>query len=169
MPICVHLSNGWIGFLIIHMITITLSDPESAKARAALAQYYTELADAFAGGFDVTQSRDPDADALRPPKGGFFLALHMDRPVGCVALKGGGMFGEIKRLWVCPAVRGQGLARRLMEAAEAHAREMGVNCLRLDTNRALPDAISMYRRWGWAEIDRFNDDPYAHVFFEKQL
>ena len=61
------------------------------------------------------------------------------------------------------------LARRLMDQAETGARALGLTTLRLDTNRALPEAIAMYHRLGWTEIDRFNDDPYAQVFFEKRL
>ena len=41
--------------------------------------------------------------------------------------------------------------------------------LRLDTNSALPEAVAMYRKAGWTEIPRFNDDPYPDVFFEKGL
>ena len=41
--------------------------------------------------------------------------------------------------------------------------------LRLDTNTALPEALALYRRLGWSEIDRFNDDPYPDAFFEKHL
>ena len=67
------------------------------------------------------------------------------------------------------AQRGSGLAKRLMERAEEVARELGIEVLRLDTNSALSDAIAMYRHWGWREIPRFNDDPYAEVFFEKSI
>jgi len=91
-------------------------------------------------------------------------------PVACVALKGdGGPVAEIKRMWVHPDYRGSGLARRLIGAAEDAARALGVNTLRLDTNRALDRAAAAYRSWGWREIARFNDDPYAHLFFEKRL
>ena len=41
--------------------------------------------------------------------------------------------------------------------------------LRLDTNSALPEAVAMYRKAGWTEIPRFNDDPYPDAFFEKHL
>ena len=76
---------------------------------------------------------------------------------------------EIKRLWVSPAARGLGLARRLMAANREVARELSVKVLRLDTNRALPEAARLYRASGWTEIDRFSDDPYADYFFEKRL
>ena len=39
----------------------------------------------------------------------------------------------------------------------------------LDTNRALSPAIAMYRAAGYADIDRYNDNPYADFWFEKEL
>ena len=41
--------------------------------------------------------------------------------------------------------------------------------MQLDTNRTLVEAIAMYRRLGYVEIDAFNDEPYAHHWFEKRL
>ena len=117
----------------------------------------------------MARSRDPDAAAMQPPLGAFLLATSLDRPVGCVGLKGGPDHAEIKRLWIAPAARGQGLARRLMQAAEDQARALGIALLRLDTHRALTEAIALYRATGWTEIDRFNDDPYPDFFFEKAL
>ena len=152
-----------------HM-TITEVDPTSAAARACLAAYYAELAGRFAGGFDVTLSCDPEATAMVRPRGAFLIAVADGLPVGCVGLKGsGGPVAEIKRLWIDPAARGLGRAKRLMQAAETAARDHGVRTLRLDTNSALPEALALYRRSGWVEIDRFNDDPYPDHFFEKAL
>lgn len=56
-----------------------------------------------------------------------------------------------------------------MDAAEHAARELGIAVLRLDTNSALAEAGQLYRRTGWTEIPRFNDDPYPDLFFEKHL
>ena len=150
-------------------IAIQPADPQSDDAKACLSRYYDELAAAFDTGFDVNLSRDPDADALRPPFGAFFVAYHRGTPVGCVGLKGGPDYAEIKRLWVDPETRGLGIARALMDAAEITAVDYAIPLLRLDTNSALPAAIAMYRKWGWREIPRFNDDPYAELFFEKAL
>ena len=151
-------------------IAIEQADPRSAPARDCLQAYYDELARRFASGFDVSLSRDPDADDMLPPRGAFLLAWSDGLPVGCVGLKNGGAQpAEVKRLWVAPAARGLGLARRLMDAVEDAARAIGLPLLRLDTNSALPEAIALYRRTGWTEIPRFNDDPYPDVFFEKRL
>ena len=145
-------------------------DPRSDEARYCLGEYYAELARRFKQGFDVKLSRDPDAKDMVRPRGSFIVAMSDGLPIGCVGLKGnGGEIAEIKRLWVAPSARGLGLGRRLMDAAEAAARELGIAVLRLDTNSALPEAGQLYRRTGWTEIPRFNDDPYPDLFFEKRL
>ncbi|MGY3648885.1 hypothetical protein ACVWW2_004176 [Bradyrhizobium sp. LM4.3] len=56
-----------------------------------------------------------------------------------------------------------------MDTAEDAARGLGIRLLRLDTNSALAEAGQLYRRSGWSEIPRFNDDPYPDLFFEKRL
>lgn len=54
-----------------------------------------------------------------------------------------------------------------MTTAEDAARALGITTLRLDTNSTLFEAVGLYRAMGWAEIDRFNDDPYPDLFFER--
>ncbi|GLR88591.1 bifunctional helix-turn-helix transcriptional regulator/GNAT family N-acetyltransferase [Bradyrhizobium iriomotense] len=150
--------------------TLTDMNPRSDEARYCLGEYYAELARRFKQGFDVKLSRDPDAKDMVRPRGTFIVAMSDTLPIGCVGLKGTDHgYAEIKRLWVCPSARGLGLGRRLMEASENAARELGITVLRLDTNSALPEAGQLYRRTGWSEIPRFNDDPYPDLFFEKRL
>ena len=72
-------------------------------------------------------------------------------------------------MWIAPGARGLGVGRRLLQELERHAREAGVTVLRLETNRALTEAIALYRRSGYREVDAFNDEPYAHHWFEKRL
>ena len=104
------------------------------------------------------------------PRGTFLVAISDGLPIGCVGLKGdGGRSAEVKRLWVAPSARGLGLGRRLMESVESAARDLAIKILRLDTNSALPEAGQLYRSSNWVEIDRFNDDPYPDLFFEKRL
>jgi GNAT superfamily N-acetyltransferase len=151
-------------------IMIRHEDPDSADALACLEQYYAVLRQTFEEPFEVSRSLDPDCDALRLPLGAFLVARRAGSLLGCCGLKGDGSgTGEIKRLWVADAARGQGLARRLMDEAEARARDLGMTRLRLDTNRSLTAAIAMYHRLGWTEIPAFNTEPYAHHWFEKRL
>lgn len=151
-------------------VEIQEADPRDEAARYCLDAYYAELSRRFEQGFEVSRSRNPAAGQMVRPHGAFLVALSDGLPVGCVGLKGvGDGVAEIKRLWVAPSARGLGLSRRLMQRAEDVARELSIATLRLDTNRALPEAKQLYLKTGWQEIERFNDDPYADSFFEKQL
>ena len=149
-------------------VRIIQADPRSDDALYCLGEYYSELARRFERGFDVSLSRDPEAEAMKPPKGAFLMAMSDGLPLGCVGLKGGAEYGEVKRLWIAPAARRMGLSRAMMDAVEAEARALGLPLLRLDTNSALPEAVALYRATGWTEIPRYNDDPYPDVFFEKR-
>ncbi|KAA8606170.1 PadR family transcriptional regulator [Salipiger aestuarii] len=149
---------------------IVETPPTDPRAIACLTAYYDELAQRLATGFDVSLSADPEAQDMTPPRGAFLLALSDGMPIGCVGLKATDKgYAEVKRLWTAPAARGMGLAKRLMDQLEARARTLGITRLRLDSNSALLEAIAMYRKAGWTEIDRFNDDPYPDHFFEKAL
>ena len=68
-----------------------------------------------------------------------------------------------------PQRPGLGLGRRLLAELEAHAAARGVRTLRLETNRTLGEAITLYRTAGYREVAPFNDEPYAHHWFEKTL
>jgi GNAT superfamily N-acetyltransferase len=72
-------------------------------------------------------------------------------------------------MWVAPSVRGLGFARRMLAALEQQARALGFTTLRLETNRALTEAIRLYQSAGYVEVPPFNDEPYAHHWFEKPL
>ena len=107
---------------------------------------------------------------IAPPDGSFFIARLDGRPVGCGALlRVDAAIGEIKRLWTHPSARGIGVARRIIATIETAARRAGVAALRLDTNRALKEAQALYRGCGYVEVAAFNDEPYAHHWFEKSL
>ncbi len=151
-------------------IELVQTDPRAPDSLQCLQAYYDELAARFERGFDVSLSRDPEAANMLPPLGAFFVAMSDGLPLGCGGLKGDGSeVAEVKRLWIDPCARGTGLAQRFMAEIENAARALGITTLRLDTNSALPEAAKLYRKLGWAEIDRFNDDPYPDLFFEKVL
>ena len=82
-------------------IAIEEMDPKSDEARCCLGEYYTELARRFESGFDVSLSRNPEADDMIRPHGAFLVAMSDGLAIGCVGLKGtGSEIAEIKRLWV---------------------------------------------------------------------
>jgi GNAT superfamily N-acetyltransferase len=146
-------------------ISIAPTDPASTAAQGCLAAYFAELDARFPSGFDPGPPADP-AD-YRPPRGLFLCATDGRQTLGCVALNIAGH--EVKRLWVAPAARGLGLGPRLMAAVEDHARSLGLSRLRLDTHASLAGAIAMYHRLGWSRVPRYNDNPYAQVWFGKDL
>ena len=134
-----------------------------------MAAYFAELA-VRDDRFDPAASLPATDEDLRSPAGLLLIARRGDDAVGCAALKfHGGAPAEVKRMWVSESVRGLGLGRRLLDEAERHARDAGVRTLRLETNRTLVEAISLYRRSGFMEVPAFNDEPFAHHWFEKKL
>jgi GNAT superfamily N-acetyltransferase len=150
--------------------TITIVDADSALARSAMAKYFTELAQRFPDGFEPGDALDEAALSFNPPGGVFVIAQWEDQAVGC----GAAQFldadtAEIKRMWVSPGWRGRGLGQGLLTFLEREARQAGCGRVVLDTNGALSEAINMYRSRGYVEIERYNDNPYAHHWFAKDV
>ena len=151
-------------------IVTGVRDPRDPDARRCLRAYVEELSGRFDSGFDPALSISAADHEMTPPAGLFLVATLHGEPAGCGALKfHPGAPAEIKRMWVAPAVRGLGLGRRLLAELEAQAAAHDVRVLRLETNRTLTEAISLYRAAGYREVPAFNDEPYAHHWFEKGL
>ncbi|KAA6222799.1 MarR family transcriptional regulator [Streptomyces albofaciens JCM 4342] len=151
-------------------VTLDAVDPAHPDARHCLTAYAAEMRECFETGFDPARSLLPDAGELRPPNGLFLVARLHGAPVGCAGLKlPPGAPAEVKRMWVAPEARRLGLGRRLLGELEARAAQHGRGLLRLDTNKALSGAIDLYRSYGFAEVPAFNDEPYAHHWFEKRV
>jgi DNA-binding MarR family transcriptional regulator len=149
---------------------VTVVDPAQPDAQACLDAYVADLGLLFDEGFDPARSISADVGELRPPAGLFLVARLRGDAVGCGALKFHGTGpAEVKRMWVAESARGLGLGRRLLAELERHAAANGVRTLRLETNRNLTAAISLYRSAGFVEVDAFNDEPYADHWFEKHL
>jgi DNA-binding MarR family transcriptional regulator/GNAT superfamily N-acetyltransferase len=148
------------------LVHIAPLDPAHPHARHCLAEYAAELDRRFPGGFDPARSISAAEDELRPPAGLLLVATLHDAPIGCGALKlHPGEPTELKRMWVDASARGLGVGRRLLAELEAHAGPV----VRLETNASLTEAISLYRSSGYAEVAPFNDEPYAHHWFEKRV
>jgi len=151
-------------------LVIERVDPASPAARWCWAQYFAELDRRFPGGFDLGTSLPVDDRDLVPPRGAFLVASIDGETVagGCVKTIARGV-GYLKRMWVAESARGLGLGRRMLEALEAETRALGLTTLRLETNKALHEAIALYRSAGYREVKPFNDEPYATHWFEKRL
>jgi DNA-binding MarR family transcriptional regulator/GNAT superfamily N-acetyltransferase len=156
--------------LLVRAATVDIrrANPVDPLARAAVQSYFRELDERFPTGFDAGEANDEEA--MAPGRGAFVVATSDGEPVAC-----GGVqpldpaVGEIKRMWVHPAWRGAGLGSRLLRHLEEVAVELGHRLVRLDTNTTLVEAVAMYERAGYRHIDRYNDNPYAQAWFEKDL
>jgi DNA-binding MarR family transcriptional regulator/GNAT superfamily N-acetyltransferase len=150
------------------VVEIRLEKPDGAAGLWCLEEYFRELAARFAGGFDPATSFSARPDELTPPNGCFAVARLDGAPIGCGALKvKDAAIGEIKRMWVAAFARGLGVGRRILGFLEAEARQFGLHILRLETNETLQEAQRLYRTSGYREVAAFNDEPYAHHWFEK--
>jgi GNAT superfamily N-acetyltransferase len=104
---------------------------------------------------------DPDPDhldvpQLAAPHGTFVLAWIDTEAVGCGALRRADeRVGEIKRMYVRPARRGQGVGRAVLLAVEARAREQGYERLILETGTLQPEAIALYASSGYEPIPSY--------------
>jgi len=151
-------------------VTIDVEDPASADATACLDAYYAELDRRFEGGFDIALARSATPDELVEPHGLLLVASLHGEPVGCGALKlHGSQPAEIKRMWVRGDTRGLGVGRRLLGTLEQAAAQRGVRTVQLETNRALAEAIELYRATGYREVPPWNDEVYGDHWFEKDL
>jgi DNA-binding MarR family transcriptional regulator/GNAT superfamily N-acetyltransferase len=152
------------------LVEVDIEDPASTAARFCIGSYFAELDTRFDAGFDPSLSISAEVEELTEPAGMLLVARLRGEPIGCGALKlHGGEPAEIKRMWVAATARGLGVGRRILGELEQRARERGVGLVRLETNRSLREATSLYRSAGYVEVEAFNDEPYAQHWFEKRL
>ncbi len=147
------------------MFAITVN-PESIDSSGALALLYAasdELQQRYGGEGD---NKHLIVDELRPPRGLFLVARHDHDLVGGVGLRPicepDLHFAEVKRLWVRPDLRREGIGLTLMDELETHAKELGYVTLFLETGPAQPEALTLYRSHGWAEIDKYPAGAFSH-------
>ena len=151
-------------------ISFEAIEPADPVVRTALTRYLTELLTrGAASALDAEEIED--VEDYRPPTGVFLVGRgEDDKVVGCGAVRAlGPGLGEIKRMWIDPRWRGQGNGARLIAALEDSARQLGYGILRLDTSEELVEAVHLYQRSGYRAIDRYNENPDATLFFEKQV
>ena len=113
-----------------------------------------------------------DVEALCAPEVAFFIAHCDGETAACGALRRiDDASAEIKRMYVRPRFRGQGVGRALLLALESHARATGVRRLVLETGVDQPEALALYERHQFVRracYGEYRDDPTS-VFFEKHL
>ena len=141
--------------------------PDDPLGRAALGHYLAEIDARFPTGYE------PGGPVGTEPGSTYVLATSDGEPVAYGGLRPAPALGEhtieIKRMWVHGDWRGAGLGARMLRRLEDDAREAGYDVVRLDTNSVLTEAIAMYERAGYRAIERYNDNPWARCWFEKDL
>jgi putative acetyltransferase len=150
------------------LVRIGIEDPRQPELLVMLAEsdrYYAAL-------YPAESNHLLDAATLAGSEVTFLVARVPDRVAGFGAVvRHSAEFGEIKRMYVDPAMRGMKLGQSILAALEDRARAEGLPCLRLETGVKQPEAIALYRSAGYEEIPAFGDyqsDPLS-IFMEKRL
>lgn len=107
---------------------------------------------------------------LAGPDGTLLLVRVEGRPAGLGGIRHlNTKVAEVKSMYLSPAHRGKGLARRLLAELEEIARRRGCQAVRLDTSDYLTGALALYRAAGYREVPPYNDNAKANLWFERQL
>jgi GNAT superfamily N-acetyltransferase len=144
-------------------------DPEQPPASLLLTEMRVELNDVY-GSFNRLDNPPLAPDELRGPGGAYLVGYE-----GSAAVAGGGLrhlgegVAEIKRMFVRPVARSRGVARALLAALEAAARELGYERVRLDTGPKQVHGLALYRSAGYVDVAPYNDNPFACFWGEKIL
>jgi GNAT superfamily N-acetyltransferase len=144
---------------------------DSPDAQALCAAQQAEMLALYRGEADIGPTRE--ASMFVPPDG-VFVVLR-DEDGAAVACGGVARWddtrGEVKRMYVVPALRGRGLGRRILEELEAHARSFGYAALRLETGDRSRAALRLYESFGYERIPCWPpyDSRELSLCFEKRL
>ena len=113
-----------------------------------------------------------DLEQLSRPEFRFFVARRGGAPLACGALRvDASGYGEVKRMYVAPSARGQGLGRAILAQIEEQAAREGLRVLRLETGIHQAEASALYRSCGYVDCEPFGEyrpDPLSR-FMEKKL
>jgi len=154
------------------MDTFRVVDPTSAEAVAILREYYIDVITRYfarpALPDEVTNVMLDEPSHDLTGRGGLFLIVNAG--VGC----GGLRFiepgvAELTRVYVTPSGRRRRLGQRIVERLENEARNRGVHTLRLDTRADLIEALALYEKLGYVDVEPFSDARYAERWLAKQL
>ena len=150
----------------MNAMTITLETPDQADVLALIAEL-----DAYQHSLYPPESVYA-LDLASVEQGSILLAVVRDQAasaVACGAVVLGATFGEVKRMYVRPAYRGLGIARRILATLESEAVKSGCRLLTLETGPHHHEALSLYARCGYERRGPFGsypDDPLS-VFMQK--
>jgi GNAT superfamily N-acetyltransferase len=154
-------------------ISVVAESVDTSGALAIVHAASDELQQRYGGDGDNTHLR---VEELLPPQGIFLVARRDRHLVGGVGLRSIAQpdlhFAEVKRLWVRPDLRREGIGLVLMKEIESRARELGYLTLFHETGPAQPEALALYRSHGWTAIDHYPSGVFCHPqahWFKKDL
>jgi putative acetyltransferase len=151
-------------------IKLVTSDPDLTEIRNLFIEYQISLKiDLCFQNFDTELSNLPGEYV--PPRGRLYLAKINEKSAGCIALHSFDTNRcEMKRLYVQPTYRGQGISKLLASKLINDAKETGYHTMLLDTLSPMTAAISLYHSLGFREIEpyRYNPIPGA-MYMELKL
>lgn len=102
------------------------------------------------------------------PYGRLYLAYCEEKLAGCIGLrKIDGKNSEMKRLYVRPQFRGKHIGDKLIQKIVEDAKEIGYSHMLLDTLPFLKSAIHLYKKYGFYEIESYNDSPMSTSIYMK--
>lgn len=149
-------------------VRFDVTDPSSPMATELLRLFKEDVNERYPDEL----VRDIDIDDF-VSSGGVFMVLYIDDTVaGCSAFYPLSRKSvELKRMYLKPPYRGQGMSRHMLAQLEDVARQQGFESMKLETGRRQPEAIGLYLSEAYHEIDPFGsyiNDPNS-ICFEKPL
>ncbi len=135
-----------------------------------IVQFFRAAFEAMGFSFDLS-SKDADLKnipgAYQSNAGLFLLARRRGKLIGTIAIRDiGGNACELKRFYVASEHQRRGVGSSLLKRAVDYAKNGRWSCIRLDTSFRSAAGISLFRKHGFVEIPRYNDDPFAEIFME---
>lgn len=132
---------------IVDLVVSSPHDPDSAALILELNELLDDLYHPDENHFRL------DAEEVGGDRGVFILARVDGRPAGCGALRltADGR-SEVKRMYVRPGTRGQGVGRVILNRLEEHARRLGATGMLLEMGDRQPEARALYESVGFAPV-----------------
>ncbi|MFZ1062776.1 MAG: GNAT family N-acetyltransferase [Acidimicrobiales bacterium] len=147
------------------MIELTIGD-ELITTSGALSMFKAAVDELNRRYGSIDDDTQMNIDEMMPPSGVFLVARSEGHLCGGVGLRRivapERKLAEVKRLWVRPDLRRQGVAARLMAEIEDHARTLGYRQLYLETGPAQPEAVAFYPKHGWTAVAHFPEGAFTH-------